>query len=152
MKLHCLGRSGSTESFLLEFNDYRVLLDAPLDLSCLLLFSPLIFHNEKQLRSSSFHKPQPSKMHTLHPDPIIPLPTGSLFHLPPRFATPLWAHLDWEHIDAVLITNVFAALALPYITEHTPFKGLVFASRPVVDFGKLYCTELVTSLQEWPFL
>lgn len=43
-------------------------------------------------------------------------------------------------------------LALPYITERTGFCGVVYATEPSLNLGKLYMEELVTYIERNPKL
>ena len=43
-------------------------------------------------------------------------------------------------------------LALPYITERTEFCGVVYATEPSLNLGKLYMEELVTYIERNPKL
>lgn len=43
-------------------------------------------------------------------------------------------------------------LALPYITERSDFSGVVYATEPSLNLGRLYMEELVTFIERNPKL
>ena len=54
---------------------------------------------------------------------------------PPHFRVPALHLIDLSMVDAILLSTSYSALALPYITEYTSFKGQVYATDPTVEFA-----------------
>lgn len=54
----------------------------------------------------------------------------------PEFCPPLEKMVDYSEIDVILISNYSSMLALPYITEGTGFKGVVYATEPTLQIGR----------------
>ncbi|RUS30705.1 beta-lactamase-like protein, partial [Jimgerdemannia flammicorona] len=59
------------------------------------------------------------------------------------FRPPDFSLIDISTIDFVLITNHKHMLGLPFLTEYLGFKGKIFATEPVVEFGRQHMEELV---------
>jgi integrator complex subunit 9 len=45
--------------------------------------------------------------------------------------------VDYSEIDVILISNYTSMLALPFITEGTGFRGVVYATEPTLQIGRL---------------
>lgn len=50
--------------------------------------------------------------------------------------TPLTKLVDFADIDVILVSNYMTMLALPFITENTGFKGVVYMTEPTLHIGK----------------
>lgn len=68
----------------------------------------------------------------------------------PEFCLPMDNMLDFSVIDVIFISNYLNMLALPYITEHTGFKGKVYATEPTLQIGRLFMEELVEYIEVAP--
>lgn len=68
----------------------------------------------------------------------------------PEFAPPLEKVIDFSEVDAILISNYTCMLALPFITEGTGFKGIVYATEPTVQIGRFFMEELVEYIEQSP--
>ena len=44
--------------------------------------------------------------------------------------------LNMSYVDVVLISNFNCALALPFVTGYTQFKGVIYATEPTLNFTK----------------
>ena len=44
--------------------------------------------------------------------------------------------VDLSQIDAILISSSSCMLALPYITEYTGFKGVIYATEPTLQIAR----------------
>jgi integrator complex subunit 9 len=53
----------------------------------------------------------------------------------PEFSPPLEKIIDFSEIDAILISNYTCMLALPFITEGTGFKGIVYMLKYVIKYN-----------------
>lgn len=58
--------------------------------------------------------------------------------------------IDFSEIDVILISNYMNMLALPYITEKTGFKGIIYATEPTLQIGKFFLKELVEYIEASP--
>jgi len=52
---------------------------------------------------------------------------------------PIYDH-DSGLIDAVLVSNFYQLLALPYMTEYSAYRGPIFATEPTAALGKYAVT------------
>ncbi|KAK6753557.1 hypothetical protein RB195_012881 [Necator americanus] len=46
-------------------------------------------------------------------------------------------------VDYILVSNWHSVVALPFYTENSGFKGVVYSTEPVVHFGRLMMQELI---------
>ncbi|VDP23201.1 unnamed protein product [Heligmosomoides polygyrus] len=51
--------------------------------------------------------------------------------------------LSMNTVDCVLISNWHSLIALPFYVENCGFRGVVYATEPVVQFGRLMMMELI---------
>ncbi|KAK5967900.1 Integrator complex subunit 9 [Trichostrongylus colubriformis] len=51
--------------------------------------------------------------------------------------------LSMSTVDCVLISNWNSLVALPFYVENSGFRGVVYATEPVVQFGRLMMLELI---------
>ena len=56
--------------------------------------------------------------------------------------------VDVSQVDVLLISNAFNMLALPFLTEYTDFRGIIYATEPTVQIGRHMMKELFLLLQE----
>jgi integrator complex subunit 9 len=68
----------------------------------------------------------------------------------PEFQPPLEKIIDFSEIDVILISNYLNMLALPYITEKTNFKGVVYATEPTLQIARFFLEELVEYIEIAP--
>ncbi len=68
----------------------------------------------------------------------------------PEFQPPLDKITDFSEIDVILISNYTNMLALPYITENTGFKGVVYATEPTLQIARFFLEELVEYIELAP--
>lgn len=68
----------------------------------------------------------------------------------PEFQPPLEKIIDFSEIDVILISNYLNMLALPYITERTNFKGVVYATEPTLQIARFFLEELVENIEIAP--
>lgn len=55
---------------------------------------------------------------------------------PLKMQIPRLESVDFSQVDVILISNYMNMLALPYVTEHTEFKGVIYATEPTKQIGK----------------
>ncbi|KAL7135421.1 hypothetical protein ABFS83_11G094600 [Erythranthe nasuta] len=124
---------------ILDISGFRILLDCPIDLSSLLVFSPV----------------------PIDPNPIIsngknsrkidkPLDASSLICAQPRYRTVknllLW---DVSFIDVVLISSPMGMMGLPFLTRNKDFSAKVYATEVAARIGQLMIEDLVTMHKEY---
>ncbi|KAI8825616.1 beta-lactamase-like protein [Fimicolochytrium jonesii] len=63
----------------------------------------------------------------------------------PTWVVPPFLDCDIESVEAVILTNCYNALALPFLTEYTKFAGAIYATEPTVEFARLLLEELVNT-------
>lgn len=67
-----------------------------------------------------------------------------------EFSPPEIRMVNMSQIDIILISSYTCMLALPYLTEYTGFKGIIYATDPTVQIGRQYMEELVTYVERSP--
>lgn len=55
--------------------------------------------------------------------------------------------IDFGEIDIILISNYLCMMALPYVTEHTGFRGLVYATEPTLQIGRYFVNIIISFVQ-----
>ena len=121
MEVTCLGLCPASHCLLIDVHDGpRILVDCPLE--------PLGMKNFPVSRHSG-------------PDGAAVL--GNSSHHLGGIHTAQLAAVDPATVDCVIITNFHNMLALPYVTESAAgFRGVVLATEPTAEFGKLSMLEL----------
>ena len=66
---------------------------------------------------------------------------------PPEFGLPDLSLVDMSNIDAILISNYTNLLSLPYVTEETGFRGMIFMTEPCLQFGRLFMEETIEYIE-----
>lgn len=61
-------------------------------------------------------------------------------------STPSLQAVDWESVDAIVLSNYMHSLALPFVTEYTRFRGKVYATEPTVQLSRQLMLELVAGV------
>ncbi|KAG7173243.1 Integrator complex subunit 9-like [Homarus americanus] len=69
---------------------------------------------------------------------------------PPEFVPPTSGLVDFSEVDAIMVSNYHSMLALPFITNGTGFKGVVFMTEPTMQIGRLFMEELVEYIERTP--
>ncbi|KAK9682514.1 hypothetical protein RND81_10G079500 [Saponaria officinalis] len=157
MKLTCLNK-GQGYHFppcnMLEIGGFRVLLDCPLDLSALLVFSPVPVYSERRLEEAF----DCSCSESLVTDSVArkrqkvehQLDASSLIHAVPWFKTVSTLHLwDVSFIDVVLISSPMGMLGLPFLTRNERFSAKIYATEATKRFGQLLMDDLVSMHKEF---
>jgi len=121
VEVTCLGLCPASHCLLIDVHDGpRILVDCPLE--------PLGMKNFPVSRHSG-------------PDGAAVL--GDSSHHLGGIHTAQLAAVDPATVDCVIITNFHNMLALPYVTESAAgFRGIVLATEPTAEFGKLSMLEL----------
>ncbi|XP_072965852.1 uncharacterized protein [Typha angustifolia] len=130
MKLTCLSE-GSGFHFppchMLELSGFRLLLECPLDLSALTVFSPIRTTTSTSTSSLS-----------------------GLINALPWYKTVAALHLwDPSLIDAVLVSSPSALLGIPFLTRNPKFTGKIYATEVTARIGRLMMEDLVAMHAEF---
>ncbi|KAK4362753.1 hypothetical protein RND71_017994 [Anisodus tanguticus] len=136
MKFTCLSEGKGyyfPPCHILNICGFRVLLDCPLDLSALAVFSPLpiaissLLDEETSSQSSEF------------------LDSKSLIQAEPWYKTvtslQLWSIYS---IDLVLISSPMGMLGLPFLTRSKDFRAKIYATEGASTLGKLMMEDLIS--------
>ncbi|VDP30904.1 unnamed protein product [Schistosoma margrebowiei] len=116
--------------YLLHIRDVNLLLDCCMDLSNLSYFLP---------------------KHQLMSPGCSDLPNMWSGHDEGGMVSSLLCNMSsifWETIDVILVSNTRSILGLPFLFENTNFRGKVFATEPVVKFGKILIDDLLCELDQ----
>ncbi|XP_078169753.1 integrator complex subunit isoform X3 [Carex rostrata] len=125
MKLTCLSQGGGfyfPPCHIIQLCGFSLLMECPVDLSALALFSPPFSHNNHLIRAVPWYK------------------TVASMHL--------W---DPSSFDAVFISSPWALLGLPFLTRKPAFSKStkIYATEPTVRLGRLMMEELVSMHMEY---
>ncbi|KAJ3708641.1 hypothetical protein LUZ61_012346 [Rhynchospora tenuis] len=139
MKLTCLSEGGgfyTPPCHILQWCGFTLLLECPIDLSALAVFSPI-----SRTHSSSSSSPPCSD-------------DDSLIRAVPWYKTVASLHLwDPSSFDAVLISSPCGLLGLPFLTRKPGFSSStkIYATEATVRFGHLMMKELafIHTEYEW---
>ncbi|TNN06071.1 Integrator complex subunit 9 isoform 1 [Schistosoma japonicum] len=130
--------------YLLHIRDVNLLLDCCMDLSNLSYFLP-----KHQLMS-----PGCSDLPDMWNEKVGMLTKiGDMSYINTDFKFCMlksseMSSVFWETIDAILVSNTRSVLGLPFLFENTNFRGKVFATEPVVKFGKILIDDLLNELDQ----
>ncbi|GFR32214.1 integrator complex subunit 9 [Trichonephila clavata] len=135
MKLYCLSAHPNKPCNILTFKGTTVMLDCGLDMTSALLFLPLPLVYSSRL----FNLPSWTPRNASDPQIEGELRecSGRVFvDSCPEFCPPEDRIVDFSQVDVILISNYQSMLALPYITEGTGFRGVVYATEPTLHIGR----------------
>ncbi|XP_050690206.1 integrator complex subunit 9-like [Eriocheir sinensis] len=148
MKLYCLSGHPNKPCNVVTFKSVTLMLDCGLDMTSVGHFLPL------PLVAS----PRLSSLNTWMPRDADPQLEGELrecmnrvfIDSPPEFVPPAPGLVDFSEVDAILVSNYHSMLALPFITQHTGFRGVVLMTEPTLQIGRLFMEELVEYIERTP--
>ncbi|XP_057512535.1 uncharacterized protein LOC130794608 isoform X2 [Actinidia eriantha] len=156
MKLTCLSKGGGYHfppCYILNIDGFRFLLDCPLDLSALAIFSPIRTDSNAVLDEDSDISPCMSldsemdqKRHKMEKN----LDANNLIHSEPCYKTVKNLQLqDITFIDVVLISSPMGMLGLPFLTRTKGFSAKLYATEAAARIGQLMMEDLVTMNMEF---
>ncbi|KAK0079575.1 hypothetical protein PV325_001050 [Microctonus aethiopoides] len=150
MKLYCLSSEPTKPCLVLSFKGITLMLDCGLNMQSILNFMPIPL-----VPSGRFNALQNWIPRDNHQDWRIEGELkeccGRVFvDSVPEFFPPLDKIIDFSEIDAILISNYTCMLALPFVTEGTGFKGIVYATEPTLQIGRFFMEELVQFIEQTP--
>ncbi|CAI4223317.1 unnamed protein product [Auanema sp. JU1783] len=137
MHVNFLSSDPTKPCILLKWPNVSILLDCAIDLSPFYHFLPHIFSQYKTTKKFDILKAQ---------DALGRYDIGNrtvyIEGHPQTNAIPL-KELCMETVDCILISNWNSLVALPYYVHNTGFKGSIYATEPVMQFGKLMILEML---------
>ncbi|KAK9505074.1 hypothetical protein O3M35_009218 [Rhynocoris fuscipes] len=149
MKLYCLSSHPNKPCFILRFKEITIMLDCGLSAHTALNFIPIPLVPSSRLANLAPWLPKDSIETQLEGE--LKECCGRVFvDSAPEFCPPLANMVDYSEIDVILISNYSSMLALPFITENSGFQGVVYATEPTLQIGKLFLEELVEYLEQTP--
>lgn len=149
MKVTCLSK-GSGFHFppchILDVSGFRILLDCPLDLSALTIFSPVSPSPKMEEEEQTYDFAVNNCLDMRKRQKIL----KSLICAQPWYKTPNNLHLwDPSSIDLVLISSTMGMLALPFLTQTKGFSAKIYATEATTRLGQLMMEDLVLMHNEF---
>ncbi|XP_022781258.1 integrator complex subunit 9 homolog [Stylophora pistillata] len=152
MKLYSLGRTSSAPCHVLQFKGASIMLDCSLDMSTLQHFMPLsLVNNERTSQLKPWITRELQDIEGFSAQNNLKEIGGKVFiDEEPEICPPEDCLLDFSTIDIIVISNYHFMLALPFITEHSGFKGKIYATEPTVQIGRELMLEMVVYAERVP--
>ncbi|XP_065343585.1 integrator complex subunit 9 isoform X2 [Cloeon dipterum] len=149
MKLYCLSAHPNKPCIILQFKEVTIMLDCGLWAASVTNFLPMPLVPSQRLNSLNSWVPRDCSDPQL--DGELKECGGRIFvDSSPEFGVPANNVIDYSQIDVILISNYSSMLALPFITENTGFQGVVYATEPTLQIGRLFLEELVQTVERSP--
>ncbi|CAN1173114.1 Integrator complex subunit 9 homolog, partial [Linum perenne] len=125
-----------------DVHGFRILLDCPLDLSVLSVFSPVLYDGQTMdAKEREIHKRQKADK---------PLEGRDLIRDEPWYKTAKNLHLwDPSSIDVVLISSVMGMLGLPFLTRVQGFCAKIYVTDAAARLAQLMMEDLVSMNSEF---
>ena len=162
-KLYCLSDRPNKPCYVLAFKGVTLMLDCALDIAPALNFMPLpLVHSTRlsQLPRPSLNLAPKTNSNgdvttdgmSISGDVAAELRESTIqgrvyVDSPPEFGLPDLSIVDMSNIDAILISNYTNLLSLPYVTEETGFRGMIFMTEPCLHFGRLFMEETIEYIE-----
>uniref|UniRef100_A0A7N0T5Q8 Beta-Casp domain-containing protein n=2 Tax=Kalanchoe fedtschenkoi TaxID=63787 RepID=A0A7N0T5Q8_KALFE len=154
MNLTCLSKGRgfySPPCQLMDFCDFRILVNCPMDLSALSIFSPnlqrtVVESDDDHLERSEDVEGVSRKRRKTEK----PVDASDLIHAVPWYKfvgnLTLW---NISSIDVVLISSPMAMLGLPFLTHMDGFCAKVYATEVTVKLGEILMKDIVSMHTEF---
>ncbi|WKA02197.1 hypothetical protein VitviT2T_020415 [Vitis vinifera] len=148
MKFTCLSKGGNfyfPPCHIITVSGFRILLDCPLDLSSLMIFSPIPTH-----AFSNPELPSPDSVDQKRQKHERPIDSSELIRAQPWFKTVTSLHL-WNvpFIDVVLISSPMGMLGLPFLSRVNGFRAKIYVTEVTARIGQLLMEDLVLMNKEF---
>ncbi|KFK38211.1 hypothetical protein AALP_AA3G083300 [Arabis alpina] len=149
MKLTCLSKGDGFQyppCHILNLCGFRILIDCPLDLLAITIFSPVPCDVEASEYSSLDAQNPVQKKQKLERE----MTPADLVCAEPWYKTVKALHL-WEVslIDVVLISNPMGVLGLPFLTQNPGFCAKIYMTEATAKIGQLMMEDLVSMHMEF---
>uniref|UniRef100_A0A1B6CJW2 Beta-Casp domain-containing protein n=1 Tax=Clastoptera arizonana TaxID=38151 RepID=A0A1B6CJW2_9HEMI len=149
MKLYCLSSHPNKPCHVLTFKENTIMLDCGLSSHSVLNFLPLPLVYTPRLNNLQTWMPRDCSDPELEGE--LKECGGRVFvDSAPEFCLPLSKLIDYAEVDVILISNYMSMLALPFVTEGSGFDGVVYATEPTLQIGRMYLEELVEYIEQTP--
>ncbi|XP_059652788.1 uncharacterized protein LOC132299915 [Cornus florida] len=151
MKFTCLSKGRGFHfppCHILNICGFQVLLDCPLDLSALTIFSPIPVDSyvSPDKETSDCSESVCQKKQKIEKT----LDASSLIHAEPCYRTVKNLHLyNVSFIDIVLISSPMGILGLPFLTRNKGFCAKIYATEATARLGQLMMEDLVKMHMEF---
>lgn len=155
MKFTCLSKGRGFHfppCYILDICGFRVLLDCPLDLSALTIFSPIptnyctTVDEETRDWLALDSESVPRKRSKIEK----PFDARNLIHAEPLYKIVSNLHLwDVSFIDVVLISSPMGMLGLPFLTRMKGFSAKIYLTEATARLGQLMMEDLVSMHMEF---
>ncbi|CAA7058728.1 unnamed protein product [Microthlaspi erraticum] len=154
MKLTCLSKGDGFQyppCHMLNLSGFRLLIDCPLDLSAITIFSPLPYDvgfeaseypPDVPLDAQNPIQKKQKLARQMTPDDLV--------CAEPWYKTVKALHLwDVSLIDIVLISNPMGLLGLPFLTQNPRFCAKIYMTEATARIGQLMMEDLVSMHMEF---
>ncbi|MCD7454502.1 hypothetical protein HAX54_025123 [Datura stramonium] len=154
MKFTCLSEGRGyyfPPCHIVNISGFRVLLDCPLDLSALSVFSPLpiVISSLLDEKTSNRRDQSSSNSESVRQEVAESLDSKSLIQAEPWYKTvkslQLWSIYS---LDVVLISSPMGMLGLPFLTRLKDFRAKIYATEAASRLGKLMMEDLISMHME----
>ncbi|RCN45236.1 hypothetical protein ANCCAN_08736 [Ancylostoma caninum] len=136
MQLTSLSWHAHKPCILIRFQSATILLDCAVDFSSYNLFLPYVYDERSRLKNLPlFYGDDLPYLKQLNDNVFVD-------GMPEVHPVPLEA-VCMNTVDYILVSNWHSLVALPFYTENSGFKGVVYSTEPVVQFGRLMMLELI---------
>ncbi|XP_020539093.1 integrator complex subunit 9 isoform X2 [Jatropha curcas] len=158
MKFTCLSKGNGFHlppCYIVHASGFRILLDCPLDLSALTIFSPVPADFCPIVLEGSSNSPVYDSLNTgLETQKRCkiekPLDAKNLIYAEPWYKTAknlqFW---DPSSIDIVLISSTMGMLGLPFLTRSKGFSAKIYTTEATARLGQLMMEDLVSMHNEF---
>uniref|UniRef100_A0A2S2P0Y1 Integrator complex subunit 9 n=2 Tax=Schizaphis graminum TaxID=13262 RepID=A0A2S2P0Y1_SCHGA len=150
MKVYCLSEDPNKPCFVIKLKSVTIMLDCGLSAHSVLNFLPLYPIPDWKPNKAAAWIPKNFSDPQIEGELNECMTNQVLVNSAPEFMTPLTKLVDFADIDVILVSNYMTMLALPFITENTGFKGVVYMTEPTLHIGKLFLEELVDFVEQSP--
>ncbi|VDM96142.1 unnamed protein product [Thelazia callipaeda] len=137
MQLISLSNQPYRPCLLLKWASASIMLDCAVDFDALSSFLPASICKSK-LFSNLPHYPKNTSKHCLRRCGEHVLVDAPFEVHPAQICS-----TTMSSVDAILVSNWMSLLALPFFTEETNFNGIVYATDPTLQLGRLVMEELL---------
>ncbi|XP_065875635.1 uncharacterized protein [Euphorbia lathyris] len=158
MKFTCLSRGNGYHlppCFVLDVSGFRILLDCPLDLSALTIFSPVPADfcpiRCDEFSNSTLHDSLDMEVETQERHRNgAPVDAKTLIYAEPWYKTAKNLHLwDPSSFDIVLISSTMGMFGLPFLTQSKGFSAKIYATEATIRLAQLMMEDLVSMHMEY---
>ncbi|KAK3862635.1 hypothetical protein Pcinc_031522 [Petrolisthes cinctipes] len=148
MKLYCLSGHPNKPCNVVTFKSCTLMLDCGLNMSSVSNFLPLPLVSSNRLNGLSTWVPRDADSQL--EGELRECMSRIFIDSPPEFVPPTSGLIDFSEVDALLVSNYHSILALPFITNGTGFKGVVYMTEPTMQIGRIFMEELVEYIERTP--